>query len=131
MSEGRRRFLRPSKFLEELQLGLQDSAEQIEKAVAHPIVTLQREAMAWRFEIQFSVTQRDRKPAHAAFELIEQLEEQMTVYRETSEISRLNAAAFAGPIEVEGRLFRLLARCQELSRETQAAFDITAGPLIR
>jgi thiamine biosynthesis lipoprotein len=54
----------------------------------------------------------------------------MTVYREDSELSRLNRTAYEQPVPVERQLFQLLLKAKELSRETHGAFDPTTGPLI-
>ena len=60
---------------------------------------------------------------------IEQLEDQLTVYRESSEVSRLNQAAAAGAIRVESRLFELLELAVLIHSSTGGAYDITSGPL--
>jgi FAD:protein FMN transferase len=62
-------------------------------------------------------------------DVIELLEAQMTVYRDDSEISRLNATAHSGPVEVERGLFALLDMAISLSRETGGAYDVAAGAL--
>jgi len=91
-----------------------------------------RRAMATVFEVLLPYG-----PAHAqaaaqdALGLIERLEAQLTVYRPTSEISRLNRLAELAPVTVETALFDLLAFAARLSEETAGAFDITAGPLIK
>ena len=41
-----------------------------------------------------------------ALDVIDALEAQLTVYRDDSEVSRLNATAHLGPVEVERGLFR-------------------------
>jgi thiamine biosynthesis lipoprotein len=64
-----------------------------------------------------------------ALDLIDALEAQLTVYRDDSEVSRLNATAHSGPVEVEKGLFDLLQVAVGLSDETQGAYDITAGAL--
>ncbi len=51
------------------------------------------------------------------------------MFRETSEVSRLNRLAAIEPIPVEPRLFALLERARQLHHDTAGAFDITAGPL--
>jgi thiamine biosynthesis lipoprotein len=61
--------------------------------------------------------------------VIDALEEQLSVFREESDVSRLNRTAAAGPVEVEAGLFQLLELSLRLHRDTQGAFDITAGPL--
>ncbi len=62
-----------------------------------------------------------------ALDLIDALEAQMTVYRDDSEVSRLNASAHLGPVPVEPGLFRLLQDALNLSRETGGAYDVTSG----
>ena len=64
-----------------------------------------------------------------AFALIDELEDQMTVYRDHSEISHLNALAVQQPVKIERRLFELLKRAKIISAQTQGAFDITSGQL--
>jgi len=67
--------------------------------------------------------------AERALNLIDALESQLTVYRDDSEVSRLNASAHLGPVEVEAGLFNLLSRAADLARETEGAYDVTAGAL--
>jgi thiamine biosynthesis lipoprotein len=64
-----------------------------------------------------------------ALDLVDELEQQMTVYRDDSEVSQINATAHLGPSEVEPRLFRLLERALEIGRATGGAYDVTAGAL--
>ena len=67
--------------------------------------------------------------AEAALDLIDALEDQMTVFREHSEVSRINAATAAVPVET--RLFDLFERCAVWTRETEGAFDIATGALTK
>lgn len=67
--------------------------------------------------------------ANRALDLIETLEAQMTVYRDDSEVSRLNATAHVEPVVVESGLHGLLERAVELSRLTGGAYDVTSGAL--
>jgi thiamine biosynthesis lipoprotein len=64
-----------------------------------------------------------------ALDLIDALEQQMTVYRDDSEVSRINASAHLGPVEVEPNLFRLLEQAMEIGQATGGAYDVTAGAL--
>jgi thiamine biosynthesis lipoprotein len=64
-----------------------------------------------------------------ALDLIDALEDQLTVYRDTSEVSRLNAKAHPAPVEVEPGLFDLLSRAVALAGETGGAYDVTSGAL--
>ena len=97
------------------------------------LLQMGRRAMACQFEVFLNAGQH-RQAADVALEaldLVDRLEEQMTVYRDTSEISQINRFAVTCPVEVEPRLFQLLFRAAQLHRETDAAFDITSGPLTK
>jgi thiamine biosynthesis lipoprotein len=96
------------------------------------LLHLKRRAMATNFEIVLSFgTPNAVEMGEAAFTLLDSLEEQMTVYRETSEVSRLNRLAFAAPVRVEPQLFALLELAARVHRETDGAYDIAAGALIK
>lgn len=89
-----------------------------------------RPAMGSFFEIRLGVnTPGAAELAGRALDLIDQLEEQLTVYRDDSEVSRLNQTAHLGPVPVEPGLFRLLETAQRIARETGGAYDVTAGAL--
>jgi thiamine biosynthesis lipoprotein len=97
------------------------------------LVRVSRKAMATTFEIAIpvGVHQNPINAATAALDLIDRLEDQMTVYRDHSEISRVNATAADEPFVVEERLFALLARCAAWTRRTDGAFDIATGALVK
>jgi thiamine biosynthesis lipoprotein len=96
------------------------------------LIRVSRRAMATTFEIALPLGTRDAvAAAEDALDLIDDLEDQLTVYREHSEMSRLNARAAAGPVPVEPGLFDLLAHAAALSRDTAGAFDIATGALIK
>lgn len=90
-----------------------------------------RQAMACEFEVLVNAGQPPNGPdvALRALDLVDALEDQLSVYRPHSEISRINACAAEGPVEVEERLFALLNQALDLYRVTEGAFDITSGPL--
>jgi FAD:protein FMN transferase len=90
-----------------------------------------RRAMACDFAVLLNAGERDEatEVALAALDLVELLEAQLTVYRETSEVSQLNRRASQGPVIVEQRLFQLLRQAHDLFELTEGAFDITTGPL--
>lgn len=91
-----------------------------------------RRAMATTFEVLLPFGTPDATAlAAATFDEIDRLEEQLSVYRATSEVSRLNHNAAFGPVGVEEGLFDLLTRAERITRETDGAFDITAGALIK
>lgn len=72
-----------------------------------------------------------RAAGEAALAEIKRLEAQLSFYRTSSDISRINAQASASPVQVEPRLFELLTASMQLYHQTEGAFDITIGPLMR
>jgi thiamine biosynthesis lipoprotein len=66
-----------------------------------------------------------------AFEEIDRLDAQMSNYKPESEISALNREAARQAVMVEPALFALIQDSLRYSRETNGAFDITVGPLMR
>ena len=88
-------------------------------------------AMACEFEWTFNLHQYPEagESAAAGFTLLEKLEQQLSIYRQDSEVSELNREASRHPVNVESGLFRLLERGQQISRDTNGAFDMTSGPL--
>lgn len=94
------------------------------------LVKATRPAMGSYFEVRLGAgTPGASDLATRALDLIDELEGQLTIYRDDSEVSRLNAQAHLGPIEVEPRLFALLARAVEIGEATQGAYDVTSGAL--
>jgi thiamine biosynthesis lipoprotein len=95
------------------------------------ITSLHRWAMACDFEVQLADGRQEGALAAVleAFDLVESLETQMTVYRETSEVVDINRMAADGPVVVEPRLFAMFELAERLNRETDGAFDVTSGPL--
>src|SRR5262245_49540651 len=91
-----------------------------------------RYAMACRFEATLPLSDRARlRAAQRALDEIDQLEQQLTIFRETSEVSQINRTASRGPVRIERSLFTLLQLCKTLHAETEGAFDITTTPLSR
>lgn len=92
-----------------------------------------REAMACRFEVAFNAGEvaDDTEMAVDALDLIDQIEERISIYRPTSEFSRINATAAAGWVDVSPEVWPLLVRGRELWELTHGAFDLAAGSLVR
>ena len=99
----------------------------------YALVRVSRRAMATTFEVAVPHGSHPAAVAAAedALDLIDALEDQMTVFRDHSEVSRLNATAASGPVVVEEKLFELLTTCAAWTRETDGAFDIATGALTK
>ena len=66
-----------------------------------------------------------------AFQLIDDLEDQLTVYRDHSEVSQLNRLATQVPQSIEPGLLNLIQLAKRIHHDTGGAFDVTAGQLSR
>jgi thiamine biosynthesis lipoprotein len=69
--------------------------------------------------------------ADAALEEARRLDEMLSNYRPESELSLVNREAGQRPVKVSPELFRLLADAVEYSRQSEGAFDMTVGPLMK
>lgn len=133
----RRAFLRGRSAVDALEdladrVGRETSPPQLPPSPAESyLVSLTRRAMACDFELYFNAGQFQGATVTAleVFDLLEELEQQMTVYRNDSEVSFLNNHAAQQPQVVEEQLFGVLQTAQQLFAETGGAFDITSGPL--
>jgi thiamine biosynthesis lipoprotein len=67
----------------------------------------------------------------AAFDEVDRIDRLMSHYKPESPLSRLNRQAAQGPVRVEPELFAFLAECLRYSRESDGAFDVTVGPLMK
>jgi thiamine biosynthesis lipoprotein len=93
---------------------------------------IHRPAMACRFEILLDgADEHHAAAAREALDEADRLEAELSVFRETSALSRLNRAAAETPVPVDADLFALLGLCRDLHGRTAGAFDITSTPLSR
>jgi thiamine biosynthesis lipoprotein len=95
-------------------------------------IRIHRPAMACRFEILLDgADDQQAAAAREALDEADRLEAELSVFRETSALSRVNRTAAERPASVEADLFALLVRCRDLHARTAGAFDITSTPLSR
>jgi len=89
--------------------------------------------MATRFEILLHGENPAwlRAAGEEVLDEVDRLESQLSLYRPTSEIARVNWLAAREPVRVSPNVFRLLQHAKQLHEETGGAFDITIAPLVR
>ena len=97
---------------------------------ADPLQYFSHSAMACEFSIFFNQGQYQNcgDGADACFELIDDIESLLTIYRPDSEISKLNAEPTAEH-ELSESTLRVLQTSRKIAEQTRGAFDITAGGL--
>ena len=74
---------------------------------------------------------RMEEAVDAAFAEVQRLDQMLSNYKPESELSEINRYAGERPVAVTQEMFDLLAACVEYSRESEGAFDITVGPLMK
>ncbi|HUI43701.1 MAG TPA: FAD:protein FMN transferase [Terriglobia bacterium] len=91
------------------------------------------EAMGSTYSIAVYGYDRDRMSAavEAAFDVARQLDDMLSNYKPGSEWSEVNREAARHPVHVSAELFHLLEACQNYSRLSDGAFDISVGPLMK
>ena len=92
-----------------------------------------REAMGCTATVRACDLGRPELPAivGAALDEIDRVDRLMSHYRRDSPLSRLNREAAGGPVAVEPELLEFLDVCLRWSRESDGAFDVTVGPLMK
>ena len=91
-----------------------------------------RQAMACEFEVIAAGQDRAALAdiANLALDEVVKLDERLNCFRPTSEVSYLNAEAARRPVIVGPDLFDILRAAKDVWRETEGAFDVTAGPVV-
>ena len=54
----------------------------------------------------------------------------MSIYKDTSEITKVNLAAGKGPVKVSPEMIEVVEAASEASRLSGGVFDVTIGPLV-
>jgi FAD:protein FMN transferase len=87
--------------------------------------------MTCEFEVCFPAGHPENGTSLAieALDEVESLEEQLSYFRPTSHISRINRLAAEEPVELDADLFNLVVLAMQLNRETDGGYDITSAPL--
>jgi thiamine biosynthesis lipoprotein len=91
------------------------------------------EAMATTFEIL--IVHEDehyaRQAATAAFNEVDRLEDELSRFRENSDITRINSLPARQPLQIGLDAFECLKLSVRMYAETHGAFDVTVGTLVK
>lgn len=91
-----------------------------------------RNLMATRWEVLLPGSDRVKLQAAAemALDEIERLEQQLSRFLHTSDVSQINSSPAGVAVRLEPRLFALIQMAASIHQATEGAFDITLGPLL-
>jgi len=100
-----------------------------------PLLHLEKsaEAMGSTYTIDLYGTDRIymEDAADSAFDEVKRIDEMLSNYKPDSELTQVNRRAAQAPVKVSREFFDLLAHCLEYSRQSDGAFDVTVGPLMK
>ncbi len=86
----------------------------------------------WSLKYEGSTNPDDLKALRKSLDdRLEELENQMSTWREDSQISRFNSTRSTNWFPVSADMVRVVAAAELVSRKTDGAFDITTYPLVR
>jgi thiamine biosynthesis lipoprotein len=88
--------------------------------------------MACRFQVTLSGEHSGHiAAAREALDEVDRIEDVLTVFRDASEVARVNREAADGPVPVSDTLLDVLRRCRKIHEAVEGAFDPTSAPLSR
>jgi len=102
-------------------------------AQTQKVYTFQHPAMGTQFSVYlYARTEPEASGvADEVFDEVDRIEQELSNYRETSELSRIDREAALAPVTTDPETFRFLEQSQHWSEASDGAFDITVGPLMK
>jgi thiamine biosynthesis lipoprotein len=96
--------------------------------------TVQKTETIMGTEVTITVTAPSTDVGEAAIDAgmaeLRRLDAMMSLYKDTSEITRVNLAAGKGPVKVSPEMIEVVEQAGEISRLSGGVFDVTIGPLV-
>jgi thiamine biosynthesis lipoprotein len=95
--------------------------------------TFRHPAMATEFSL-YLYARTDAQASDIAdevFDEVDRIEQELSNYRQSSELSRIVRDAAHAPVTTDPETFRFLEQSQQWSEASGGAFDITVGPLMK
>jgi thiamine biosynthesis lipoprotein len=96
--------------------------------------TVQKTETIMGTEVTITVTTPSTDVGEAAIDAgmaeLRRLDAMMSLYKDTSEITKVNLAAGKTPVKVSPEMIEVVERAAEISRVSGGVFDVTIGPLV-
>lgn len=96
--------------------------------------TVQKTETIMGTEVTITVVTRSAAEGDAAIDAgmaeLRRLDEMMSLYKDTSEITRVNLAAGKHPVKVSPEMIEVVEDAAEVSKLSNGVFDLTIGPLV-
>jgi thiamine biosynthesis lipoprotein len=96
--------------------------------------TMQKTESIMGTEVTITVVARSYEEGETAIEAgmaeLRRLDAMMSLYKDDSEITRVNLAAGKSPVKVSPEMIEVVEHAAEISKLSGGAFDVTIGPLV-
>ena len=96
--------------------------------------TMQKTEVVMGTNVTITVVAGSRDEGEAAIDAgmaeLRRLDAMMSLYKDTSEITKVNMAAGENPVKVSPEMIEAVEHAVEVSKLTDGVFDITVGPLV-
>jgi thiamine biosynthesis lipoprotein len=96
--------------------------------------TVQKTEAIMGTDVTITVVARTSEEGESAIDAgmaeLRRLDAMMSLYKDTSEITRVNLAAGKTPVRVSPEMIEVIERATEISRLSGGVFDVTVGPLV-
>jgi len=103
----------------------------VEPHLSHYQATRMSMACVYAIEVYGPDAQSLPRVVEQAFDEVDRIDRLMSHYKTDSPLSRLNRMAAREPIAVEPELFDFISKAVRYNRDSDGAFDITVGPLMK
>jgi thiamine biosynthesis lipoprotein len=103
----------------------------VEQRPSHYQATRMSMACAYAIEVYGPDAESLPRVVEEAFDEVDRIDRLMSHYKADSPLSRLNRAAGLEPVRVEPELFDFISEAMRYTRDSDGAFDITVGPLMK
>jgi thiamine biosynthesis lipoprotein len=119
-----------SKLLSVSQKADSGNPQQVRQPAVHRYEE-SRISMACTYSIIAYGREDQGKILNEALDEVDRIDRLMSHYKKDSPLSEINREAAKGPVRVEPELFDFISECIKYSHESDGAFDITVGPLMK
>jgi len=96
--------------------------------------TVQKTETIMGTQVSITVAAASHEEAEAAIEAgmteVRRFDAMMSLYKDTSEITKVNLAAGKGPVRVSPEMIEVVEHAAKISELSGGAFDVTIGPLV-
>jgi len=96
--------------------------------------TVQKTETIMGTQVSITVVAKTEQEGEAAIDAamaeVRRFDRMMSLYKDDSEITRVNLAAGKGPVEVSPEMIEMVEAARKISELTDGAFDVTVGPLV-